>query len=441
RGDNVVRRTEHMPWYGGGPLLDYLETVHIASDRNLIDLRFPVQQVLRPDQSFRGYCGSVASGVLRKGDEIEVLPSKRRSRIASIVTYDGELEEAFPPLAVTVTLEDELDVSRGDMIAHPANVPRSDRVFESMVVWMAEEPLSAGKPYLIKHQTGLVPAVVAEVRYKINVGTLHREPAESLELNEIGRVVVSTSRPLHYDSYKRNRATGAFVLIDRLSNVTVGAGMIRDVVAEDDDEERGAAGVAVDLVEQRSEITPEQRADRLGQRPFTLWLTGLPRSGKSSIAFRLEKLLFDRGQVVFALDGTNLRLGMSQDLTFSGLDRSENNRRAAETAKLACDLGLITIAAFVSPFEADRVMARHLIGDQRFLEVFCDAPVEVCEARDTNGLYEKARSGQLANFTGVNAPYERPTNPDIVVDTAAGSIDESCAAIIARLVELGFLGE
>jgi bifunctional enzyme CysN/CysC len=438
RGDNVVHRSENMPWYQGSPLLDYLETVHIASDRNLIDLRYPVQYVVRPDHTFRGYAGTLASGVLRRGDEVMVVPSGRRSRIRSIRTWDGELDEAAPPSAVVVTLEDEIDVSRGDVLVHPGNVPRNEQLFEAMVVWMAEDPLEPGRPYLIKHSNKTVQANVVEVRYRMDVNSLHREQAGRLALNEIGRVVLATSRPLNFDAYKRNRSSGAFVLIDRLTNATVAAGMIRDVRPGTGPQEEGSAD-AVELVERRSEIGVGERADRLGQAPFTVWLTGLPRSGKSSIAFRLERMLFDRGYHAHVLDGSNLRLHISHDLSFSGLDRSEHSRRAAELARMTCDLGLITIAALVSPFEADRLSARHLVGAERFVEVHCDAPVEVCGERDDSGLYEKARSGAIRNVTGVDAPYERPANADIVLDTAGRSAEENCRLLIAALEKRGLL--
>ncbi|MBP7145977.1 MAG: sulfate adenylyltransferase subunit CysN [Acidobacteria bacterium] len=435
-GDNVVHRSENMPWYGGAPLLNYLETVHIASDQNLIDMRFPVQYVLRPDEAFRGYCGTIVSGVLRRGDEVLALPANRRSRVKSIVTYDGELDEAVPPAAVTVTLEDDLDVSRGDLLVRPNNVPRSEQVFEAMVVWMSEDRLEPGRPYLLKHASGTTQATVAELRYKLNVNTLHREPAAALELNEIGRAKLATSRPLLFDAYKKNRGMGAFILIDRLDQATAGAGVLLDVTAA---EETAPESRPVELTRQRSRVTPEARAARLGQTPFTVWLTGLPRSGKSTIAYALENALFEMGYTAYVLDGNNLRLGISHDLSFSGLDRAENLRRAAEVARLTAELGLITIAAFVSPFEADRLAARHLLGEGRFVEVFCDAPLEVCEMRDTTGLYARARSGQIREFTGIDAPYERPLRPEVVLQTATLPVEESCRRILAYLGEAGLL--
>ena len=434
-GDNVVRRSTVMPWYQGSPLLDYLETVHVSSDRNLIDLRFPVQYVTRPDHRFRGYCGTLASGVLRKGDEVIALPSGNRSRIRSIVTFDGELDEALPPAAVTVTLEDQLDVGRGDVLVRPGNVPRSQQAFEAMIVWMAEEGLVPGRPYLLKHASGTTQAAVTTLRYKVNVNTLHREPAAALELNEIGRAAVATARALLFDPYKKSRAMGAFILIDRLTQATVGAGMLLDVAPATAEPE----GAHVRPTPRRSAISPEARAERLGQRPFTLWLTGLPRSGKSSIAYRLEQILFEQGYFAYVLDGSNVRLGISHDLTFSALDRAENIRRAAEMARLSGHLGLITIASFVAPFEADRAAARQLVGEGAFVEVYCDAPLAVCEARDTTGLYARARAGEIRDFSGISAPYEPPARPEIVVPTDRLSLEECCETILARLREMGFL--
>ncbi len=439
-GDNVVQRSEKMPWYAAGPLLDYLETVHIASDRNLIDMRFPVQYVVRPDEAFRGYCGTVVSGVMRRGDDLLVLPGARRTRVRSILTIDGELEEAAPPAAVTVTLEDDVDVGRGDLLVRPGNVPRSEQAVDAMIVWMDGEPLETGKPYLLKHASGTLQATVAELRYRVNIDTLHREHATGLELNEIGRALVETSRPLLFDAYRKNRGMGAFILIDRLTRATVGAGMLLDVATATPDESAPAKGTGrVELARQRSAVATEARAARLGQRPFTIWFTGLPRSGKSTVAFLLERMLFERGYHVYVLDGNNLRLGLSHDLSFSAFDRAENVRRAAEVARLTCDLGLITIAAFVAPFEADRAAARELLGAERFVEVYCDAPLEVCEARDTSGLYARARTGEVRDVTGVDAPYEPPRGPDITLRTAEHSAEECCRQVLEFLEKVGLL--
>jgi bifunctional enzyme CysN/CysC len=441
-GDNVVFESPRMPWYHGGPLLDYLETVYIASDRNLIDLRLPIQHVLRPNLDFRGFAGTIGSGILRKGDEVVALPSGKRSRIASILTFEGEREEAFAPMAVVVTLEDEVDVSRGDQLVHVNNAPRLENRIEAMIVWMSETPLEVGKSYLLKHNAAQTSATVTGVRYRTNVSTMRREEADKLALNEIGRLSLETMRPLAYDPYQRNRATGSFILIDRLTNATLAAGMIVDRKPADDTLARrsAASDAGTNVRAQRSRITTDERARKLGQRPFTVWLTGLPRAGKSSIAFALEQALIARGLTAHVLDGETLRTGISSDLGFSGQDRWENQRRAAEIARLCNELGLITIAALVSPLAADRAQAERIVGEERFVEVFCNAPLAVCEQRDSEGLYARARAGELDNVTGVDAPYEPPQSADVVLDTAGASVEQNVAVLVEALVQRGLLG-
>jgi bifunctional enzyme CysN/CysC len=441
-GDNVVFGSPRMPWYHGGPLLDYLETVYIASDRNLIDLRMPIQHVLRPNLDFRGFAGTIASGILRKGDDVVALPSGKRSKVASIVTFGGERDEAFAPMAVVVTLEDEVDVSRGDQLVHVNNAPRLENRIEAMVVWMSETPLEVGKSYLLKHNTAQTSATVTGVRYRTNVSTMRREDADKLALNEIGRLSLETMRPLAYDAYQRNRATGSFILIDRMTNATLAAGMIVDrKPAQDTLARRSAASDAgTNVRARRSTITTEARAHKLGQKPFTVWLTGLPRAGKSSIAFALEQALIARGLTAHVLDGETLRTGLSSDLGFSGQDRWENQRRAAEIARLCNELGLITIAALVSPLAADRAQAERIVGEERFVEVFCNAPLAVCEQRDSEGLYARARAGELDNVTGVDAPYEAPAAADVVLDTAGTSVEQNVAALVRALEQRGLLG-
>jgi bifunctional enzyme CysN/CysC len=439
-GDNVVTRSTHMPWYEGSTLLNYLETVHIASDRNLIDFRFPVQHVLRPHLDYRGYCGTIASGAVRPGDPILVLPSGRKSRVRSIDTFEGAREEAFAGMAVTITLEDEIDVSRGDMLVHENNVPQLDQRLEAMVVWMHERPLERGREYLMKQTTVLTPATITDLRYRINVTTLHREESETLELNAIGRVGLQTPRLLAFDPYIRNRSTGAFILIDRITNATVGAGMILDRDPAQsllDYQKSPDAGTNIRF--QRGAVTAEARAERLGQKPFVVWLTGLPRSGKSSIAWELESRLFEAGIVPTVLDGENLRMGINSDLGFSEADRKENVRRAAEMAKVLTDQGLPVVVAMVSQTREQRELARSIIGPGRFVEAWCSAPIEVCEARDEDGLYAKARSGELANVTGVNYPYEPPEHPDLELPTHERSIEENVESLLAALREREFI--
>jgi bifunctional enzyme CysN/CysC len=442
KGENVVFRGASMPWFQGSPLLDHLETVHVASDRNLVDLRFPVQYVLRPHLDFRGFAGTIASGVVRKGDAIAVVPSGKHSKVKAIHTFEGPIDEAWAPMAVTITLEDEVDCSRGDMLVSPNNAPRLDNAVEAMIVWFHEDPLRAGRQYLIKHTTQQTSAIVTDLRYRINVGTLHREGADQLQMNEVGRIRLETARPLAADDYSKNRATGAFILIDRMHNATVGAGMIVERKTADDTtrRRRGAADAGSNVrLQQKRLVTPAERKARLGQEPFVAWITGLPRSGKSSIAYALEKALFDRQHHVVVLDGELLRTGLSRDLGFGGADRWENQRRAAEIAKLNLSLGISTIVALVSPLRFERAEAATIVGRDRFLEVFCDAPLATCEARDQDGLYARARAGEIANVTGVDAPYEAPTAPAITLDTVGASVTDNVQRLLELLRQRGLL--
>jgi bifunctional enzyme CysN/CysC len=442
RGENVVRRSAEMPWFLGGPLLDHLENVQVAGDRNLIDFRMAVQNVVRPNADFRGYAGTIASGVVRVGDQVVALPAGRRSRVRSILSAAGETNEAFAGMAVTLTLADEVDVARGDLFAHVHNVPDLKTRHEAMVVWMNETPLAKGRTYLLKHMATTTQARVVELRYRTNVNTLRREDATGLESNEIGRVEIETTRPLATDAYQRSRPLGAFILIDRLTNATVGAGMMVDRTTAEVGlaRRRSSSDAASNIHPRRNLVASDERAKRLGQRPFTLWFTGLPRSGKTSIAFALERELFDRGRLVRVLDGEALRSGISGDLGFSADDRWENQRRAAEIARLDNDLGLIAVVALVSPTIADREQARRIVGAERFFEVHCDAPLEVCEARDEDGLYARARRGEIPHVTGVDAPYEPPPAPMLRLDTAGRGIEESVTAVLAELGRRGLLG-
>ncbi|MBZ0111363.1 MAG: sulfate adenylyltransferase subunit CysN, partial [Thermoanaerobaculia bacterium] len=365
-GENLVQPTTRMPWYQGSSLLAYLETVHIAGDRNLVDLRFPVQLVQRTSADFRGFAGTVASGILRRGAEVLALPSGRRSRIRGIHTFDGELEEAFPPQSVTVTLDDELDLSRGAMLVAPGNVPHLEHSFEAMVVWMAEEPMHPGDGYVLKHTSVVAPATVSDLRYRMNVSTLHREPLDRLELNDIGRVRIESPRLIAWDPYRTNRETGAFILIDRLTNATVAAGtMLAREAAETRLERPQAPDAASNVRPQTSTIVVSERARLLGQQPVTVWLTGLPRAGKSPVAYALEQRLFTAGYKVQVLDGEGLRLGLNANLGFSSQDRREHLRRTAEVARMFNDQGLIVIAALVSPTREDRDRARNVVGADR----------------------------------------------------------------------------
>jgi bifunctional enzyme CysN/CysC len=433
KGDNVASKSDTMPWYTGPALLDHLETVHIASDRNLTDLRFPVQYVIRPNLDFRGFAGTVASGILRKGDEVMALPSGKRSRVKSIVTYDGELDEAFAPQAVTVTLTDEVDVSRGDMLVRPDNQPHVSSQIEAMVVWMAEQPFVPGRTYTLKQTTRQVTAEVAAFRYGVDVNSLEHRNIARLGLNEVGHVQLSLTQPLACDPYRTNAATGAFILIDRLSNNTVGAGMIL---------EAGGARQAEAVVTAKAReslIAPAEREQRFGQRPVTVLLVGLTGSGKSRIAYALERRLWDQGRAVTVLYGQNMRHGLNRDLGFTADDRSENLRRSAEVAKLMNDAGVITIGAFVAPHEAVREKAKQLIGPDRVLEVYCTAPPAVLRARDQSGAYRLADEGKIAQMPGVSAAFEEPKSPDIVLQTDQISVDESVDRIVEVMKDRGYL--
>ena len=425
KGDNVVKNSERMPWYQGPPLMHLLETVYIGSDRNLEDFRFPVQIVLRPNLNFRGFSGTLASGIVRVGDEVMALPSRKTSRVKSIVTFDGKLQEAFSPQSVTLTLEDEIDISRGDMIVRPGNVPRVDHKFEAMIVWMSEEKLVAGKSYWIKQTSKLTLGAINTLRYQVDVNTLHRQDTPTLSLNEIGRCQITLNGPIAFDSYRRNRTTGAFIIIDRVTNATAGAGMILD---RESDGRRGdhwdAEPSSQSLAEQASNVTIKERTARFGQKPVTILLSGLPGSGKTTAAYALERRLFDSGRAATVIDGQNLRLGLSRELGFDDSRRSENIRRAAEVAKLFNNAGLICILALIAPQEAIRKRAAELVGIEQFIVVHVYASPETCQARHANN--------QTATVEEVALDYELPTNPDLLLNT-----DElTTMQCVNRLIEL-----
>ncbi len=437
KGDNVVDRSDKMPWYEGQTLMRFLENVYIGADRNMQDFRFPVQYVIRPNLDFRGFAGTVASGVVRKGDEIMVLPSRKTSKVKTIHTMDGDLDEAFPPLSVTLTLENEIDCSRGDMIVRPGNVPRIGSRFDASIVWMSEDAMVPGREYLFKLGPKSVPGQVRTMRHQIDVNTLHRKDAPTLSLNEIGRCEIKLSGAVAFDGYKRSKGTGAFVMIDRISNATVAAGMILDRQSGDVADVWDAE-LEYDLASHESRVTAQERQARFGQKPVTVLFTGLTRSGKTTIAYGVERKLFEAGRAVAVLDGSNLRRGISKDLGFSADERSENQRRGAEIAKTLNDGGLITLCAFVSPTEETRQKAKTLIGGDRFIVVHVDAPLEVCRERDTAGLYVAADKGEIPNFPGVSYAYEPPVEADLVLDTTKLSVEDSVSKVLALLQERGY---
>jgi bifunctional enzyme CysN/CysC len=438
KGDNVVEQSATMPWYQGSTLMHLLENIHIASDRNFDNFRLSVQRVNRPDPTFRGYSGTVQSGIVSVGQQITVLPSGKQSRVERIVTMDGDLDEAFPPMAVTLTLTDEIDISRGDVITARDDLATVADRFDAQVVWMAEAPLVPGKQYIVKHGAKQSFGQVTTLRYRTDVNTLEQAPAPTLSLNEIGRCELALAESVPFDAYPDNRETGAFILIDRISNATVAAGMIcppSGGTAQDHWNERPHGT----FHESSSPVTATERAQRLGQQPLTLLLTGLSKSGKTVIANAVERRLFDMGRLASVLDGQNFRLGMSRDLGFSATERSENMRRAAETAKLMNDAGLICLTAFVVPVEQVRERARDVIGDDRFLEVYLRAPLDVLKTRDKDGLYQAAERGELPSFPGVTTGFEEPTDPDLILDTDQLGIDECAERIVALLTDRGFV--
>ncbi len=409
KGDNVVEPSKNMDWYHGNCMLEFLETIHISSDRNFTDLRYPVQYVLRPDIKFRGFSTSVASGIISKGDEVMVLPSLKKSKVKSIVTYDKELDYAFPPQSVTVTLEDEIDISRGDMLVHPDNLPRIERQFEAMLVWMDETQMNLSTQFYIKHANNSAKARIDQIKYKVDVNTLEKSNNENFNLNEIGRVVITTTKPMFFDPYKKNRQTGSFILIDPVSHNTCAVGMIIDRLSSknlpsritDVDKENIAMG--------KSLIQSGERQEKLNQKGETIWITGLHGSGKNELAFSLEKKLFENGATAVLLDGSSVRFGINRELDYSPADRAENLRRVAHICKLLNDQGIITICSFISRNDSLRKQIAEIIGKERFHMFYMNAPLEYCKNNKPE-LYDLVEQGKAKNLPGVDLEYEKPTN-------------------------------
>jgi bifunctional enzyme CysN/CysC len=428
-GDNVVEPSQRMPWYDGPTLLRYLEEVEVDLDRmEAAPLRMPVQWVSRPSSDFRGFAGTIAGGTVRPGDPIRVLPRDTRSTVERIVTYDGDLDAAVAGQAVTLTLADEIDASRGDMIAAADAPPGVADQFEATVVWMADDPMYRGRNYLMRIGSQLATATIAPLKYKLNVDSREHLAATKLELNEIGVCDLELDRQVAFDPYDDNRETGAFILIDRITNDTVGAGMLRYAL-------RRSANVRWQAVD----IDKSLRAAQKGQTPSVLWFTGLSGAGKSTIANLVETELHRLGCHTYMLDGDNVRHGLNKDLGFTQADRVENIRRIGEVARLMTDAGLIVLVSFISPFRSERRMARELMEEGEFLEVFVDTPLELAEQRDPKGLYAKARRGELANFTGIDSPYEPPENPEVRLDGAALSPEEGAKLVVDALRARGML--
>ena len=432
-GDNVVDASDNMSWFSGPTLMEHLETVDVEVGIDLERFRMPVQLVVRPDLDFRGFAGTIASGVLKPGDPVISMPSGVGSNVERIVTFDGDLDVAGPGRAVTVTLTDEIDVSRGDLLVKAGEQPFRAHDIDAMIVWMDDTELEPGRQYLLQSSNGLSNASVTLIRHRIDINTLEQEQATSLALNDIALCAITSDRELLFDAYSTNRQTGSFILVDRLSNATVAAGMITGVSSSWDQAPEAS------LTRQMSDITPSERAARLGQQPCTVLLTGLSAAGKSTIATALSRRLFDLGKTAIRLDGENIRLGISRDLGFSAQERSENLRRVAELALLVNKQGIMAIAALAAPKASVRDQARELVGTEHYLEIFVDTPIEVCRERDPNGLYEAADRGDIPQFPGVSATYDRPTNMDLRVDTSTQSIGECVEQIMALLTDRGFL--
>jgi len=430
KGDNVVDVTDKMPWYHGSSLLEFLETVHVSSDRNFSDLRFPVQYVLRPTLDFRGFSARVTSGVIRKGDDIRVLPSGKRSTVSSIVSYGGVVDYAFPPQSVTVTLEDEIDISRGDMIVHTDNLPMIERHFEAMLVWMDEKPMSSETQFYLKHTTNATKARIDKVRYKIDVNTLEKSEISAFTLNEIGKVVITSNKPLFFDPYKKNHVTGAFVLIDPVSNNTCAVGMIIDQLKDKDLPSRITDMDLKKIERGECLITKEAREGFYNQKGVTIWFTGLHGSGKNHLAYTLEKRLFDEGATVVLLEGSTVRSGLSRELDYSPADRAEHLRRVAHVARLLNDQGVITLCSFISPDEDIRRQLTDIIGPDRFHLVYMDADLEFSR-NNKPLLYKKADAGEIENMPGIDVEFEIPQSPQLVLRPQEN--DRNCDIILDYL--------
>ena len=427
-GDNVTIRSDKSDWYKGPTLLEYLEVVDV--DKVTLDapFRLPVQWVNRPNLDFRGFSGTIASGTVEVGDEIIVIPSGKRSTVKEIVTFDGNRDIAREDMAVTLTLNDEIDISRGDIICKKGNPAEQADQFQAHLLWMSTNDLYPGRQYLLKTGNKTVPASVLKLKHRIDINDFSEVAVNTLALNEVGVATLSLSAPIAFDAYGENRNTGSFILIDRQTNETVGVGMLDFALRR-----------ASNVVWQDLDVNKSVRAEQKNQKPALLWFTGLSGSGKSTIANLVEKRLLDLGRHTYTLDGDNVRHGLNRDLNFSKADRVENIRRIGEVARLMVDAGLITMASFISPYRAERQMARNLLEDGEFIEIFVNTPLEVAEARDVKGLYAKARSGEIKNFTGIDSEYQAPENPEIEVNTVETSADDAAEMIVTYLKDKGFL--
>jgi bifunctional enzyme CysN/CysC len=427
-GDNVIAKSAKTPWHDGPTLLSHLETVDVSTAMAEKPFRMPVQWVNRPNLDFRGFAGTIVSGRVRPGDVIAVARSGRTSSVTRIVTMDGDVHEAVAGEAVTITLADEIDISRGDVLAAAQARPEVSEQFSAHILWMAEEEMLPGRPYMLKLGPATVPAQITDLKYKTDVNTLAHNAGKTLHLNEVGYANLSVNQPIAFDPYRENRDTGGFILIDRFTNATVGAGMIDFGLRR-----------ATNVHWQALDVTKAGRAGLKGQKPAVLWFTGLSGSGKSTIANLVERALHVEGKHTYILDGDNVRHGLNRDLGFTDADRVENIRRVAETAKLFVEAGLIVLVSFISPFRSERRMARELLQPGEFVEVFVDTPLEVCMLRDPKGLYQKAKTGAIKNFTGIDSPYEVPEAPELTLKTAEADPASHAAAVVAYLKQAGYV--
>ncbi len=437
KGENVVELSDKMDWYHGKSVLEFLETVFVSSDRNYEDFRFPVQYVIRPDLTYRGFAGKVASGVIHKGDEIQVLPSGKKSKVKAITTYEGELPYAFPPQSISITLEDEIDISRGNMIVKTDNIPETSRHFEAMMVWMDEKPMNPYTQFYIKHNTHSTKARIEDILYKVDVNTLEKQPVEFFKLNEIGRASITTTEPLFFDPYKKNRQTGAFILIDPVTHNTVAAGMITD----------GLSGTSKFKItaEERQQITSgeslissQQRENIYHQKGVTLWITGLHGSGKNQLAFMLEKQLLETGATVVLMDGKSMRSGLSRELDFNPADRAEHLRRVAHIAKLLNDQGIICICSFASPDAHIRKQVKEIIGNERFHLIYMDEDIEYCRKNADDDLYEQYNNGKVSYLPGEDISFDIPQEPQLVFKAENNS--ENTETVVNYLLKNKIIG-
>jgi len=429
KGDNITEPSSSMPWYHGTTLLSWLETVKVDKEHAAGQaFRMPVQWVNRPNLDFRGYSGTIASGCIAPGDAIRIQPSGRMSTIARVVTMDGDLDKAVAGQSVTLTLNDQIDASRGDVFSAGDEPASSADQFETTIVWMHDEPLLAGRPYLLKIGTRTVTATITNIKHQVNVNTLEHTAARQLELNAIGVCNINCDQSIAFDAYEQNRTMGGFILIDRINNATVGAGMLHFAL-------RRADNIHLQAVD----VDKTRRSELKNQKPAIVWFTGLSGAGKSTVANIVEKKLAVMGHHTYLLDGDNVRHGLNKDLGFTDADRVENIRRIGEVAGLMVDSGLLVLTAFISPFRSERALARSIVGEGEFIEVHVDTSLAVAEERDPKGLYKKARRGELANFTGIDSPYEAPENPEILVDTSSISAEQAAERVIAELRKRGLL--